>query len=351
MILPNPTPAQERWLVLAARYRALRALAETPERTGGWKTSSWLSRCLFFVLGLVAASMILGSVMLFPARLFIAGCLMLGLAEWMIAQRRVVHSGIEEALHVCGCVTLAVQFVLAFDLEDDALAAAILVVAVSASGARLLNPLFTTVAAAGATVGVALLGHKLFASTLNAAAASLCAAGLAALALVAGARTFQRPSHDRMLDGLVVAMPATAYAWAAMASPAPPPLLGIGLALGLGLVCVLAGLRRRRHAPLVAALGCALCLVHGLRTLSGLTLTWRLILGGGLALCAAVVLERWLRTGRGGITSRDVGEDLVALELLQVGGAALATPAPAAPPPGDPGAGGGVGGGGARGRY
>lgn len=338
MSLAQPSPAQERWLVLAARYPALRALAEVQHRTGGWKTSSWLSRCLFFVLGLAGASMILGSLMFVPGRLLLAGLAMLMLTEWMIAQRRVVRSGIEEALHVVGLGCIAAQLVLWMHRPDAGLVAATLALAPLLSGLRLLNPLFTALAAVIGSFAVALSGGSVFLEArLHKQAAALACLALGIAALVAGGRRHARPSHDAMLDGLVIAMPVAAWAWATWAAPGAPRLAAAapqGLAVwlpalipaGFILACVVLGVRRCRHAPLVAALACTACLAHALRALTGLPLYWRLILWGLVALAAAVLLEHWLRRPRGGITSQDVGEDSRHLDMLQTAGAALATP-------------------------
>jgi hypothetical protein len=191
------------------------------------------------------------------------------------------------------------------------------------------------------------------------------ACAIAALALAAGAREFRRPSHDRMLDWMVVALPAFAYTrhatwgWFTAASNAPP---GVGgrlatttLLLALGVVSLTAGLRRRRHGPLLAFLACTACLAVELRRASPWsTETW-LILGGLAAIVAGLAIDRLLRQPRNGVTSAKLTDREGPLDLLQtVGAAILAQPGRSEPPLGGPGTaghGGRFGGGGASGSY
>jgi hypothetical protein len=49
------------------------------------------------------------------------------------------------------------------------------------------------------------------------------------------------------------------------------------------------------------------CVTYQLRDLTSLPLEFKLMLWGGVALILALVLDRWLRMPRGGITSHQVG--------------------------------------------
>jgi hypothetical protein len=190
---------------------------------------------------------------------------------------------------------------------------------------------------------------------------------LAFIVLAAGARRFERPSHDRMLDWLVVVMPVVGFFWLTLNRTGPltlqglrngalPAFLPLLLVSTFGLAALATGLRRRTHAPLYAALAAVPLLAWELRAVTGLAPHWRLILWGGLGLAVAIGLERALRHARDGLTSRDPGEPDAALELAQLGSAALAAPpaGTASPAPSSPaveGQGGGFAGGGASGRY
>ena len=100
MIIARPTVAEERWLVLALRYPALRRAVEDTGLGGPWKTTTWLARCLGFLLGLLATSMFAGMLVAFPSPWLLGGLVMMGVAEWLVAQRRVIHSGVEEAVYL-----------------------------------------------------------------------------------------------------------------------------------------------------------------------------------------------------------------------------------------------------------
>jgi hypothetical protein len=365
MNLSRPTVAQERWLILQARYPRLRAAVEGRALTGDWKTARFASRCLFFVLGLFAAAA--GASLLWamqlPAPAFIAGLVLIGVAEWLIHERRLFRSGIEEALCVAGCVLGVAQFLDLLRSGPQTLDLVLLAAALLAAGLRLLNPLVTTVCALVASVAVARAPGQAW-QMPDTTAASLFCAGVAALALAAGARSFARPSHDRMVDALVIVMPVAAFVWAlfghdraftlyTLERPTLAALLPVALPFAFAIAGFVVGLHRRSAAPLWAMLACNLCLAIELREMTGLDLSWRLILWGTLALAAALVIDRLLRRPRRGITTASLDEGPGLLPLLQVAGAALVAPPHAPPAAASPyaGEGGGFGGGGASGRY
>ena len=354
MILARPTVAEERWLLLAARYRALRVSAEKTGNGGSWKTTTWLSRCLGVLLGLFGMSLLAGVLALVPSRLLVGGLLLVATAEWLVAQRRVYRSGIEELLYVCGATAIAMQLLLWSDGKNEALAVAFVTTAVLLVGWRLLNPLFTTVAVAAYSVAIALVGNQLFDGHLNSLAAEITCAVLAVTALIAGGRQWRRPSHDRMLDGLVIIMPWCAWGWQLLytgLSTTRAFWAALALALGFFVVNIVVGLKRRQHAPLIGAFGSLACAAYALHRLLPWPLHWKLIAAGGVLLVVSVLLDRRLRDRLEGLTSQKIDEP-AGLELLQVAGAAHLTPAPgAAPPAGVQGQGGDFGGGGASGRF
>jgi hypothetical protein len=127
------------------------------------------------------------------------------------------------------------------------------------------------------------------------------------------------------------------------------------LLLALGAALLVAGLRRRRHAPLLGFMGCVACLAVELRLATSLaTETW-LILYGLAALVAGVALDRYLRQPRSGLTSLALTHREGPLDLLQAAGAALLAPRTAPEPlPPEPAVSSGegrFGGGGASGNY
>jgi hypothetical protein len=187
---------------------------------------------------------------------------------------------------------------------------------------------------------------------MNTREAGIACAVLAIVALVAGGRQWRRPSHDRMLDGLVIAMPWLACGWLATYGHGRNAVAWIVLALALGFVTVntIVGVKRRQHAPLIGALGSLVSAGYALHELLRWPLHWMLIGTGGVLLVVAVVLDRRLRASDAGLTSRKLDEP-AGLDMLQLAGAAHLTPAAAATPASVQGQGGEFGGGGASGRF
>src|SRR5215813_7460402 len=207
----RPTPSDERWLKLARRLRRNPRDLPFSEHTGGWRTASLPSRCTFFVLGLIAAGMIgIITERLGPSgALLTAGLVSIAVAEWLILSRRHFWSGIEEAFGVAGLLMLAFECWSRVGWSESA-GARFVCVALAIAGLRLLNPLFTTLAALA------------FVLALDAPAlgSGLVCYGIGIGALVAGSHRFRRPSYDLMLDWLVVVLPVAGYLWSAPRSVA-----------------------------------------------------------------------------------------------------------------------------------
>jgi hypothetical protein len=310
VIFARPTVEQERWMVLASRYPALREAVGQKGHAGGWRTTTWLARCLGFVLGLVGTSLLGGMLSPFSSPFIVAGVLLVLVAEFLVAQRRVYRSGIEEAVYLCGAVALVVQLLIWSDGDNEALGVALVASAVLYVGWRLLNPLFTTLAAAGYSLAVATIGTGLLGGNMQSLAAAIFCAGLAAAALAAGARHWQRPSHDRMLDGLVILMPWTAHLWlSAWAWQGSVAEVWVTLIVASAFLAmnITKGLRRRQHAPLVGALGNVVCVAHALHELIHWPQHWRLIAAGAVLLAVAAMVDRRLRGRESGVVSRALG--------------------------------------------
>jgi hypothetical protein len=350
----RPAVSEERWLLLAGRYPALRAAVEHAGGGGNWKSTTWLGRCLGFVLGLMATSLLGGVLSPFPATLLIAGLVLVAVAEYLVARRHIHRSGVEEALYLCGTIAIVAQWLTWNEGRDELLAVVLVASAVLLTGWRLLNPLFTTIAATMYSLAIAASGASVFGSSLHEIRAASACAVLAVIALVASGREWQRPSHDRMLDGLVIVMPWLAFGWLLVNDTGHSTSMvyaALTLALAFFAVNLFTGLQRRQHAPLIGALGNLVCVAVALHELLHWPMHWQLIVCGGVLLVAAVVLDRALRERSEGITSRPI-DDAAGLELMQLAAAAQLSPAPvAAPQAGVQGQGGDFGGGGASGRY
>lgn len=361
----RPTPQQERWMAAAAH---LGEAADTPwlvERSDGWRTVSTLTRCAFFVLGIVAAVLTAGVfyLMHIPGPLFVAGAMAIMVAETLIAQRRLFGGGIEEALEISGLVLIIAQVLDSTHTYNEATISLWIATALALAGTRLLNALFMTLAALVLSFALYSMDRSDSADFLLAATtASLFCFAVAVIALAVGAVKFRRPSIDRILDWQVIALPACGYIWLAqervygftVASlrDGLMPALPLLLIASFATVALTVGLRRRRHAPLLAALLCIGCVAYELRNLTGLALELRLIMWGGLALLTTLALIVLLRKPRRGITSSEIETGSASLQLLEVAGVSSLTPqAPASSRPEYQGGGGSFGGGGADGRF
>jgi hypothetical protein len=350
----QPTPSEERWLVLARRLRRGPRTAPFAEHTGGWRTATLWSRCAFFVLGLVAAVMIsiIGSQLWPGAETLITGLVSLAAAEWLILVRRHFASGIEEALGVVGLTTLAYECWSRFSTSEP-VGAAFLGIALAIAGFRLLSPVFTTLSALAFVLA-------LDAPPLG---ASLTCYAIGLIALMAGGYRFRRPSHDLMLDYLVIVMPVAGYLWSASRHglSIATDFRHAGLSEFLVPACSLVfagtalaiGLRRRTHAPVIASMLCVACCAYELRKLTGLSLEARLIVWGFVVLLISMSLDRYLLVPRGGITSRRLHGGTDPIGILGIASSAVLTPHSPLPKPSSPfeGGGGRFGGGGAGGSY
>ena len=371
MIRWRPTPAEERWLEVAARLGTAVPPAALAERTGGWRSTGPLARIALFVLGLVAAALLVG-ILGFDDEitLLVAGLVAALAAEWLTLRKRLHASGVEEGLSVAGFLMVGAWITTRIYPQPGfggTMVEPILIVAAAAAGLRRLNAFVTTcamlafVAWAGGTASAAALDRAVG----NGMGALILGCALAAFALVLGGREYRRPSYDRMLDWLVATLPLAASLLHASAGAFDGPQLAGGsgtvrplavvLLLLLGAALLMTGVRRRRHAPLWGFLGCVAALAMELRPGLPIVQEAWLIACGLVALAAGIALDRWLREPRGGLTSVSLTRGEGPLDLLQVAGTALLAQraAPAAPPAesGYHGGGGRFGGGGATGRY
>src|SRR5262249_42050097 len=160
-----------------------------------------------FVLGLIAAGMIwIITERLGPTgALMTAGLVSIAVAEWLILSRRHFWSGIEEALEVAGLILLAFECLRHVGWSSESVGARFVCTAFAIAGLRLFNPLFTTLSVLALVIAIDAphLGSGL-----------MCY-GIGMVALIAGNHSFRRPTHDLMLDRLVVVMPVAGYLWSA----------------------------------------------------------------------------------------------------------------------------------------
>jgi hypothetical protein len=303
--------------------------------------------------------------------LLVAGLVAAVAAEWLSVAKRLHASGIEEGLCVAGSLMIGAWISTHLGPRDlfpgATVEKLVLIAAVGVAGLRLLNPLVTTCAVIAFVywIGSTAVARALDQTIGGGVTTVIVGCVLASLALLLGARDYRRPSHDRMLDWLVAALPVAAYAqhatwnvyevWPVPVGFSTGRLAISVLLLALGAALLVTGLRRRRHAPFLGFMGCAACLAVELRLATTVaTETW-LIVYGLAALVAGVALDRYLRTPRNGFTSAALTRREGSIELLQTAGAAVlahrtAAESPPAEPPVAKGEG-RFGGGGATGSY
>lgn len=368
MNLARPTPQQERWLTVAARLGATSNTTWLLERSGGWKTVSILTRCAFFVLGVVAAALAAAFCwsLHLPVPMAVAGIVSIVAGETLITKRKFFGVGIEEGLEVTGLILIIAQVMDSTDTYNETTLSLWIAIGMALVGIRLLNALITTAAAVVLSFTVySTITHSgstgLYEyQSARTLAGAFCFA-IATATLVASAKQFRRPSIDRMLDWLVIAMPVVGYFWLLRYNPtgltlpilrnntlAVLPLAAIVL---FGVAALVIGLQRRRHAPVFAAMLSVGCVAYELRSITGLALELRLILWGSVALLVTLGLIAYLREPRNGITSNEIASGPEALSLLELAGVSSLTPAASTAKPDYQGAGGSFGGGGASGKY
>lgn len=124
----------------------------------------------------------------------------------------------------------------------------------------------------------------------------------------------------------MIIMPVCGFLWL-VSRTMLPIRAGLGVTAGLfALAALIAGITRRSHAPLLTCMASVGCLAYQLRDLTALPVKFKLIIWGSAALLLAMMLDRYLRTPRRGMTSHGEGEGSGALDLLQLGGAAALSP-------------------------
>jgi hypothetical protein len=361
----RPTPEQERWLKLASQSKQRPDTPWLASRIAGWRTATTLTRCAFFVLGILASGLIAAIFELLHVPDFlVAGLILVAVAEWLIVRRRFFGVGIEEALELAGLLMIAFQVAdltgVPGELKLSWLAAAVLL----AAGFRLLNPLFITLGIGAVSYAIHLtgLGHSAGSSPTTWPASVFCLS-VAGASLLLNRLPFRRPSYDDMLSWLTITMPLEAFLWYESSNPsaltiesmrhAPVShLLPFLIIIAFATIALNVGIRRRIHAPMIAFMICIGCAAFELRHFTPLSLKVKLIFWGSVALLMVLGLDRYLRTPRRGITSNQFEESKGSLDLLQfLGTSALAPSTPQHPNAQFKGGGGTFGGGGASGNY
>jgi len=300
------------WIPTAAEERLMAVGAPVP-----WKSFSMLPRIGFFFLATICAAALFGFFSVAGggtrfAAIF-SGIAAIGAAELLI-RFRFFSAGLEEALWYVGALEIAggLSGIAEWRTTLFVLGFASLVAAV-----RLLNPF------------CAVLGAVLIPFRFESMAAPFCAlVAVVALALLPLPR--RRPSIEHTIGALAVVMPLAAYLFAKDGTFVFDPLVA-GALLLYAVGALIVGVRFRLHAPLLALFPALGCFAYEVRELSGLSLEARLIIWGSVLLGVSIAVERFLKTPRHGITSRQLRDDKLG-DLLQLAGTIAIAPHHQKPP-------------------
>lgn len=320
-----PSIAEERELALRQRFGHLRTIA-TATKTGWQRSSTWIS-LLFFGLTLFAVSATFGFFALFDLpKGWITAALCIGLAEWLIHERRMFGTGIESALWIGGL------FAFLFGLPSEGKVEALLAFAAAAAiaGLRMRNPYFGAFASLLVVIYLAVAHHG---STFWSGGAAVLALALAVTSAFGLLRTWSRPSTDSLLVAHAIAMPVVAYVAGKILGDRNAPDAEVATVFAVvGALLLALGLWRRNHALLVAGLFTAACLVFEVHELFTSSVEARLIVGGATLLALTTLGARLLRGRTRGIVATPA--PMTQLEqVIQMGGAVVAAhPDPAAAP-------------------
>jgi hypothetical protein len=252
-----------------------------------WRTYGLLARAIFFVLTCVGLGAVRQLFELFgvPAPGLFLGLAALGLAEYLIRDRRWFWTGIEEALWLGGTVAMVSE------LPRSGRAESLLVIAAACGipGWRVRNPLFGAVAAAFVTAYF----EKRFDLGVVAALA------LAAIAVLALLRTWQRPSNEWLWILIALLLPAVGRFYA----DGDWRNVTIALYLLFGLSVLALAIVKRHHALFFSG-GIALAIAAGdVIALANAPLELMLAIAGGLLLMGSWITARLLRDRRTGFVT------------------------------------------------
>lgn len=280
------------------RALALNARLKKPLLQTAWRANRPLPHVVFFVLACIGVAALAGFFEIIGLTAALGGVVAIALAELLIVRHRWWRTGVECALWIGGAFAIVVT--LGPRTADEWLIACALASAIA--WLRVRYALF-------AALALALL---LFAIERDAIAV---AGVVAVIALAALARTWRRPSTEWLFIALLLVAPVVAYLIERDAAIAIYPLFAV--------VCLVAGLRLRHHAPLLAAaIGLAIVAIEVHERLA-LATEVQLALGGAVLLGSAWLVARALRDRTRGIVATK--ESLTGADEIFESGAVLMT--------------------------
>lgn len=289
----RPTTAEERahaiadqlddWQLPDDELRALRARLATPwRRNSTFVAASFFGLTAFAMLALTALCKSIG------ATEFAAAAIAVACAEYMILRRRMYGSGIESALWLGGLLAFIAG--LPRSGADEALL--VIAAAFALAGWRMQNAIF-------ATIGV-IFTACYFVAVWDGAhdywRVAVLPLALAATAIVVKRWRFSRPWIDAFWSYVAIVMPLVAEIGGRITTYDSKGHVEYALTYAiLGTIALVAGLRLREHALLIAAAVSFAIMSFEAYDLVDAPLEWELIAGGALLLGLAAAVARALR--------------------------------------------------------
>lgn len=302
-----------------------------------WRSNGLLAQVVAFGLTGVGVALFAAFWQLIVESTIVAAVVAIVLAEVLIRGQQWWSTGVESALWLGGLFA----FIGALPGNGRTEALLLFAAACVAGVIRLRQPWFAALALIFVTV-------YLEAKPAPDAIALFLGIGVALIALALLHKQWSRPSTEWILIALLVVAPPCAYFGSYRALP---KLVNAAIFAALMVIFIVSGLRRRHHAPLVAAAICVAFVAAETHDFLPLVDEARLAIGGAALLLLAAIVSRALRGRTFGLVATPPPRT-DADELLDLGGAIVATPQqPANAPEGRPQGDGGFGGAGATGGF
>lgn len=305
MIRLKPTVDEERLIALGARVDALVRDGQVPHEAGKpvmdacrtpWRSERPRLEVAFFFLTVIGLGAFVGLVEIMDLpRGWITLVCALGVAEWLILDRKFFGTGIESALWIGALVT----FITSLPSEGKPEALLVFAAAAAVTSWRVSSAVFGTI---GMLLVVAYGAVKDDDGRFVLAAALFVAAVAAGLLLLER----RRPWIDSLLGGFVLTVIPAGYIASkfSMRGFRTSPFTVVLFAV-VAMTLAGAGLWRRSHALLLASFVSILIALTEFQDLVEWSAEGKLLVGGALLFGSALAISRGLRGREHGFVSRE----------------------------------------------
>lgn len=287
------------------------------ERARSWRCMPLVVQVVFFVLTIVAITAVYNFCRLIdlpPG--WVTAIASIATAEILIRRAHFWRTGVESALWIGGLVA----FIVALPNSEKPEAILLFAAAAAISGWRVRNALFGALALVLVTAYLAARDWEWL--------AALFACFVSLVAVIALTRSWRRPSTQMLWQVLVVVMPVAGYGAVKRTWTTDGRVLALFVVLSI--VLLLAGIRFRLRAVLIASIVALAIAIIEARDYIPLSAEVELIVVGALTLAVAALLMRALRGKETGfVIGERKSEDEDALQIAAMLPIAVpGTPAP-----------------------